>query len=297
MQAVRAEREGALTVGTVGFVGLGNMGSVLAANLVGTGHAVVAHDALGPERAPTSASYVSSVSDVARRAPVIVLSLPDGAASEQVVREVLTVTDRCTTHVVDTSTIGVRAGPGRWRAARRTRGVLHRRAGVRRGGGRPRATLAVMYAAADDACAHVEPVLAGLSDRRHRVGDRPGMAQAMKLANNFLSATTLAATSEAVAFGMSEGLDMATMLEVLNTASGRSAATSDKFPDHVLTGRYDAGFTNSLMAKDVRLYLHAVEERWWSGVAWCGDRVRVGAVRDGGARCRFHPHLSLRRGS
>ena len=87
-----------------------------------------------------------------------------------------------------------------------------------------------MYAATDDACAHVEPVLAGLSDRRHRVGDRPGLAQAMKLANNFLSATALAATSEAIAFGVAEGLDMATMLEVLNGASGRSAATSDKFP-------------------------------------------------------------------
>ena len=54
---------------------------------------------------------------------------------------------------------------------------------------------------------------------------------------------------------------MATMLEVLNASSGRSAATGDKFPNHVLTGRYASGFTNSLMIKDVRLYLRAVEER------------------------------------
>jgi 3-hydroxyisobutyrate dehydrogenase-like beta-hydroxyacid dehydrogenase len=54
---------------------------------------------------------------------------------------------------------------------------------------------------------------------------------------------------------------MGTMLEVLNGASGQSAATSDKFPNHVLTGRYAAGFTNSLMAKDVQLYLRAVAER------------------------------------
>ena len=59
------------------------------------------------------------------------------------------------------------------------------------------------------------------------------MAQAMKLANNFLSATALAATSEAIAFGTSVGLDMATMLEVLNASSGQSAATSDKFVNHV----------------------------------------------------------------
>jgi 3-hydroxyisobutyrate dehydrogenase-like beta-hydroxyacid dehydrogenase len=102
-------------------------------------------------------------------------------------------------------------------------------------------------------------VLEGLSDRRHRVGDRAGLGQAMKLANNFLSATALAATSEAVAFGRSAGLDMATMLDVLNASSGRSSATADKFPEHVLTGRYASGFTNSLMAKDLQLYLRAAE--------------------------------------
>jgi 3-hydroxyisobutyrate dehydrogenase-like beta-hydroxyacid dehydrogenase len=53
---------------------------------------------------------------------------------------------------------------------------------------------------------------------------------------------------------------MATMLEVLNGASGRSAATSDKFPNQVLTGSYASGFTNSLMAKDVDLYLRAVDD-------------------------------------
>ena len=113
-------------------------------------------------------------------------------------------------------------------------------------------TLSVMYAGPDAACTAVEPVLAGLSDRRRRVGDRPGMAQALKLANNFLSATALAATSEAIAFGLSVGLDMGTMLEVIDASSGQSAATSDKFPNHVLTGRYAAGFANSLMSKDLQ---------------------------------------------
>jgi 3-hydroxyisobutyrate dehydrogenase len=119
-------------------------------------------------------------------------------------------------------------------------------------------TLTVMYAGSDAACGIVEPVLAGLSDRRRRVGERPGMAQALKLANNFLSATALAATSEAVAFGLSVGLDMDTMLEVLNASSGQSAATTDKFPNHVRTGRYASGFANSLMSKDLTLYLGAV---------------------------------------
>ena len=96
-------------MGTVGVVGLGNMGSVLAGNLVAAGHDVVAYDTLGPERAPAGAPCVASAADVARRAPLVVLSLPDGAASEHVAREVVAVAERRTTHVVDTSTIGVRA--------------------------------------------------------------------------------------------------------------------------------------------------------------------------------------------
>src|SRR5919201_3738303 len=101
----------AAIVSPVGFVGLGNMGSILAANLLGCGHAVVAHDALGPERAPQGATPVTTVADVARRADVVVLSLPDGAASAQVVHELAATDDRRTSHVVDTSTIGV--GPAR----------------------------------------------------------------------------------------------------------------------------------------------------------------------------------------
>ena len=76
----------------------------------------------------------------------------------------------------------------------------------------------------------------------------------MKLLNNFLSATAMAATSEAVAFGVSQGLDMMTILETVNVSSGRSTATEDKFPTRIATGTFDAGFATRLMAKDIRLY-------------------------------------------
>lgn len=246
---------------TVGFVGLGNMGGVLAANLVHTGHTVVTHDALGPARSPEGSVHVPSVAEVARRAEVVVLSLPDGTVSEKVARELLAAAERRVRYVVDTSTVGVVAARS-IADLLAEEGVGYVDAPVSGGvaGARAR-TLTVMYAGAGEACSRVEGVLAGLSDRRRRVGERPGMAQALKLANNFLSATALAATSEAVAFGLSVGLDMATMLDVLNGSSGRSAATDDKFPRHVLTGRYAAGFTNSLMAKDVRLYLDAIEDQ------------------------------------
>ena len=215
----------------------------------------------GAERAPDGATFVDTVDQVAQQAEVVVFSLPDGTVSEQVARGILVVDGRRTTHVIDTSTIGVRFAQT-IAALLAEQGVGYVDAPVSGGvaGARAR-TLAVMYAGTDEACARIEPVLAGLSDRRRRVGDQAGLAQALKLANNFLSATALAATSEAIAFGLSVGLDMETMLEVLNTSSGQSAATTDKFPNHVLTGRYASGFSNSLMTKDVQLYLHAVEEQ------------------------------------
>ena len=77
-----------------------------------------------------------------------------------------------------------------------------------------------------------------------------------------------AATSEAVAFGLSVGLDMGMMLDVLDTSSGQSPATRDKFPTQVLTGRYAAGFANTPWAKDLRLYL------------WEAAAARRGAVGD-----------------
>lgn len=247
----------------VGFIGLGNMGSVLAANLVAAGLDLVTFDIAGSERCPDGAAFAEDVAAVAGQADVIVLSLPDGSASGKVARELVDVprqARRCEC-VVDTSTIGLSAAESVSEALA-SGGIGYVDAPVSGGPAGARArTLSVMYAGPDAACSAVEPVLAGLSDRRFRVGSRPGMGQAVKLANNFLSATALAATSEAMAFATSVGLDMGTVLEVLNVSSGQSAATSDKFVNHVVTGRYASGFANTLMSKDVQLYLQAVAAR------------------------------------
>ena len=243
----------------VGFIGLGNMGNALAANLVGAGHPVFCHDLAGPSRAPCGSHFVASVAEVAEQAEVIVFCLPDGKISASVAQSVVASPGRVK-HVVDTSTIGVTAART-IATLLAAHGIGHIDAAVSGGvaGARAR-TLAVMYAGPAEVRAAVQPVLNGLSDRLHPVGDQPGLAQAVKLANNFLSATALAATSEAIAFGRSVGLDMATMLDVLNNSSGRNGATGDKFPNHVLTGKYASGFSNSLMTKDVQLYLEAVQD-------------------------------------
>ena len=279
----------------VGCIGLGNMGGALAANLVGAGHTVVTHDLAGPDRNVDGATFVTDVADVARLVDIVVLSLPDGSVSEAVARRLVTAAERRVTHVVDTSTIGPLAA-GAIGALLGEAGIAYVDAPVSGGAAGARArTLMVMFSGSDDACDHVWPVLAGLSDRRRRVGDRPGLAQAVKLANNFLSATALAATSEAVSFGVSVGVDMTVMLEVLDASSGGNTATSDKFPNHVVTGRYGSGFTNSLMAKDVELYLREVEEcggpstfgqltaRMWRGFA---------AAEPGADFTRIYPFLT-----
>jgi 3-hydroxyisobutyrate dehydrogenase-like beta-hydroxyacid dehydrogenase len=94
----------------------------------------------------------------------------------------------------------------------------------------------------------------------YHMGDEPGQGQLMKLLNNFLVATALAATSEAMVVGVREGMDLARMIDVINSCgTGRNTATVDKFPKSVIPGTYDYGFAAALMNKDVALYLEGVE--------------------------------------
>ena len=161
----------------VGFVGLGNMGSALAANLVAAGHEVVAYDAAGAGAHPGGRRRAADVAaEVARQADVVVLSLPDGAASEVGGRA-----DRRRRRTGAPPTSSTRrpsaCAPRRRSSARLAdAGIGYVDAPVSGGvaGARAR-TLTVMYAADRRRPApRVEPVLAGLSDRCTRVGDRPG---------------------------------------------------------------------------------------------------------------------------
>jgi 3-hydroxyisobutyrate dehydrogenase-like beta-hydroxyacid dehydrogenase len=87
------------------------------------------------------------------------------------------------------------------------------------------------------------------------VGEKPGLGQTLKLANNLMSQAAIAITSEALALGVKAGLDPQLMLDVLNASSGRNTASTDKFPKHVLTRGFDFGFSTGLALKDVRLCL------------------------------------------
>ena len=243
----------------IGFVGLGNMGRPMATNLVSSGRTVVVHDAAGTQaRAPRRARLAASNAALAGMAEVIHLCVPDGRASESIGREIAGAPDRKTRLVVDHSTIGTAA-------ARRVHdlltgyGVEYVDAPISGGvSGAVNATLSIMYSGSEATFEKLRPVFESMAGHVFRVGSRPGQGQAMKVLNNFLSGTAMAATAEAVAFGVREGLDMGMILDVVNVSSGRNTATADKFPNRVLTGTYDAGFASTQMNKDLRLYRDAV---------------------------------------
>ena len=246
---------------TVGFIGLGNMGRPMAANLAAAGHRLCVHDAAGTaERAPEGAASVNSVVHVAAVADPILLSLPDGTAVRKVVDEIRESPNAVTHTIVDTSTIGIAAA----RSIGRTLvddGFEYVDAPVSGGvAGARAATLAIMFAGSSAAWNRLSSLLNPLCRHLVYVGRRPGQGQAMKVLNNYLSATAMAATSEAVAFGLRQGLDVGTMLEVLNASSGMNTATADKFPNRVLTETYDAGFATRLLRKDVSLYVEAAAD-------------------------------------
>src|SRR5262249_9200880 len=115
-------------------------------------------------------------------------------------------------------------------------------------------TLALMVAGPRGRLADPEPILKPLR-QLFFVGEAPGMGQTMKLANNLLSATALAATSEAIVFGVKSGLDPATMVAVINAGTGRNSASQDKFPRAILPRTFNSGFTTGLMYKDLTLCL------------------------------------------
>jgi 3-hydroxyisobutyrate dehydrogenase-like beta-hydroxyacid dehydrogenase len=239
---------------TMGWIGIGSMGHRMSRHLVAAGHPLVAADAVSTERAPPGARIAQSNGEVARLADTIVLSLPDGAVSVALAREIAGASGRRVKTVIDTSTIGIAAAQG-CAAALAAVGVEYVDAPVSGGtAGADKATLAIMLACPPETFERVKPLMS-LMGKPFHVGPRPGQGQAVKLLNNFLSATALAATSEAIAFGVSQDIPMQTILEIVNASTGRNSATDDKFPRRILHGRYDAGFAARLQLKDIRLYL------------------------------------------
>jgi 3-hydroxyisobutyrate dehydrogenase len=114
--------------------------------------------------------------------------------------------------------------------------------------------LTIMAGGADVDVARVRPLLDVLGARVVHVGD-VGAGHAVKALNNLLSATHLLATCEAMAAAAEFGLDVPTVLNAINTSSGRSGSTENKWPNYIVPRTFDSGFSLRLMLKDMRIAL------------------------------------------
>ena len=261
----------------LGFVGVGRMGGPMASRLLDAGYRLCIYDVSEEATAPLvarGAELAASPAEVASIADTVFMSLP----TPDVVREVALggnggLINGSKVHtVIDLST----TGPG---VATEVAGKLAERkiawvdspvsGGVT---GAKAGTLAVMVSCPKPAYQKLEPVLKVFGKLFH-AGEKPGLAQTAKLANNLLAATAMVATSAAMAMGVKAGLDAKVLIDIINASSGRNSASQDKFPRAILPRTFDFGFATGLSYKDVRL---CVEEAEAMGV----PMVVGGAVRE-----------------
>ena len=247
---------------SLGFVGVGKMGSRMAARLMDAGHHLTIYDIRDDAMAPLiarGAVRASSSRHVADTSEVVFFSLPE---PEDVHGEAIgpagVIAGRRAKILVDLSTTGPRV-IGLIAHALTQREIALIDAPVSGGvAGASKGTLAVMASGAAEPMSRVAPLLK-IFGRLFAVGEQPGQAQVMKLANNLLSATSLAVTSEAIVMGVKAGLDPRLMIEVINAGTGRNSASETKFPMAILPRRFAYGFATGLMAKDVSLCLEEAE--------------------------------------
>ena len=243
------------TPNVIGFVGLGQMGGPMAANIAKSGAEIIVYDKAGTsERAPEGAKLANSFADVLS-ADTVFLSVPDGPVSIALAKEIAKTDGRRAQVIVDLSTIGpeaAREADSILKAA----GVTYIDAPVSGGQAGARAgTITVMWGGPKVVMDAHTDVLASFSKNAFHCGETPGQGQSVKVLNNFLSAIAMTATSEAVLYGLSQGVDMKTILDVVNVSTGQNTATIDKFPKRIMTESFDAGFKTKLLTKDVNLFL------------------------------------------
>ena len=270
----------------LGFIGVGKIGLPIAKRLLDAGYRLRVFDVdkTALSRAVDLGMHVeSSPAAVATVVHTVLVSLPTPDVVKEVVSGPNGVAHGRTLKIfIDLSTTGPRAAIEA-ATALRVSGAVWVDAPVSGGvAGAVAGTLAVMVSCPNECFEQVRRILRNIGNVFH-VGESPGMGQVMKLANNILSATALAATSEVFIMGVKAGLDPNLMVEVLNAGSGRNNATEVKFPQGIIPRKFDLGFASGLMYKDVKLGIEegealgvpmvvgtAVKEAWRSVVDQIG---------------------------
>src|SRR5579862_3327935 len=247
----------------VGFLGLGNMGRGIAGNLLKAGHAVTVWNRT-PGRADdlkTAGATLASTPAEAAKAGVAITMLADDHAVESVVfgdNGILRALPRGGVHI-SMSTISV-ALCERLTASHREAGEQFVSAPVF---GRPEAAAAaklfVIPAGSDEALKRCEPLFGAIAQRTLVVGEEPKSANVVKLAGNFLIASTIESFGEAFALARKSGIAAPKFLEIL-TSTVFTAPFHQGYGGIIAREEYDpAGFAAVLGLKDVRLALAAAD--------------------------------------
>jgi len=250
---------------TIGFAGLGHMGTPMANRLAAAGHRLRVYDIAPAARARheglDGVAVVSQVAEIADGADVVILMLPDSAVVTQVLlADGLLGRVAPSAVVVDMSS----SEPGRTRELARVaadRGVTLVDAPVSGGvAGARNGSLTIMLGGPPSVLDRLRPVLEVLGSQVMHAGDIVGAGHAVKALNNLMSAAHLLASSEALLAGRQFGLDPEVMLSIVNSSSGRSGSTQLKWPKYILPETYDSDFGLRLMLKDMRIALQLAQE-------------------------------------
>ena len=239
----------------IGFIGLGNMGGPMAANLAAAGHTVTGFDLAAPM--PAGVAKAQSAADAASAAEVVITMLPNGAILRAVAAEVLPAMQPGAV-LCDCSTVDVESARAvADEAASAGMGALD--APVSGGiGGAAAGTLTFMVGGGDQAFAAVLPLFDIMGQKAVHCG-ASGAGQSAKICNNMILGVTMIATCEAFALADKLGLDRQKMFDVVSTSSGYSwtmnayCPAPGVGPQSPADNGYQPGFASDLMLKDLRL--------------------------------------------
>jgi 3-hydroxyisobutyrate dehydrogenase len=244
----------------IAFIGLGNMGGPMAANLVKAGHEVIAYDLVEASRHQAKsdgAAIADTAVSAVKGADVVVTMLPAGKHVLAVWTDVLPAMTKGAL-IIDCSTIDVESAKAAHALATK-QGVAAVDAPVSGGtGGAKGATLTFMCGGADTAFAAAKPVLENMGKKIVHCGGA-GAGQAAKICNNMILGISMIAVSEAFALAEKLGLSHQALFDVASTSSGQCWALTSycpvpgPVPTSPANNDYRPGFASALMVKDLTL--------------------------------------------
>jgi 3-hydroxyisobutyrate dehydrogenase len=245
----------------IAVVGLGSMGGAMASALHQAQWQVSGFDPSPDARSAAEAAGIRTVDDVELLAgtPYVVLSLPSARVVEATVPELLT--NSGTIAIVDTTTSEPTTS-AELAARAAERGAAFVDAPV--SGGRDGAAagqLTAFVGATAEALDAARPVLDALTGGQYQHLGGPGSGNVVKLLNNVLAAANLVSVGEALAVAKAYGVDPAVAAAGISGASGGSKVSAAMYPNWVLSGTHDSGFSLGLMARDAALAIEVAGHR------------------------------------